>query len=96
MGRRATGAFTLGSVNKGDERNYRELRDKDILSSPAVVLLVQDTAPFDDNVFVSLAFAALGGSAMVVMLMFLHDVRGVHGHAWCAWRYAWQLVMELY
>ena len=45
------GHFTLGSVNKGDLKNERVLRDEDMLASPCVVLFVQDTAPFDDNVF---------------------------------------------
>ena len=66
------GHFTIGSVNKGDKKDERQLRDKDILSSPCIVLFLQDTAPFDDNVFFA-RVCGVGGAAMVVMLMFLHD-----------------------
>ena len=45
------GHFTLGSVNKGDLKIERALRDENILSLPCIVVFLQDTAPFDDNDF---------------------------------------------
>ena len=53
--------FTLGSENKGASVAYRKFQENDFLSSPAAVLLVQDTAPFDDHVFLFARVCGVGG-----------------------------------
>ena len=55
------GHWVLGSVNKGDLTADRPLRVKDILLCPAVVLCVQDTAPFDGNGFSFAYVCGVGG-----------------------------------